>query len=108
MSKYIVYYKEHCKFTYYDGVQIKIGEIYNLKINFFEMYASYSNTNESLKLYYDNIKIWSEQIRLKLNLSNFDYLSKYKDTTAISLFFLLFCKKKIANHDNISFNEQNG
>ena len=109
MSKYLVYYKDSDKYRYYDGKEFKSANtIFNLKINFFEMHHSYENSDEGLKLYYDNMKIWSEQIKSKFTVSKnpFDYLNRFSDTKSIEGFCTIFCANKIKTHDSITFTEQ--
>lgn len=108
MSKYFVYYespKSH--YRYYDGNSYKsTTNRAEIKSGFFEMHPSYENTDEDLKRYYDKLPEWSEQIRSKFTKCNFDYLSKFNDMIAVEHFFLLFCKKSISTHDDVTFTEQ--
>lgn len=108
MTEYLVYYESpKYNYRYYDGKKYKsTSSIAEDKVNFFEMHPSYENTDEDLKRYYDNMKVWSEQIQSKFTKCSFNYLSKFNDMIAVEHFFLLFCKKHIKSHDNITFTEQ--
>ena len=104
---YIVFYKLDKKYYCYDGSKcIVTDKIHTIKANQFEMHHSYDKTEQSLKSYYDNMKIWSEQIQSKFNKCKFDYLSKHNDMIATEHFCKMYIKKFLDSFDTITFTEQ--
>lgn len=106
MSEYIVYYKLDGTYYYYDGEEYKTTQMIHLIKVRFELHPSYEMSNDGLKQYYDNMKIWNEQIKSKFTKCKFDYLSKFQDMIASEHFCMMFCKKHIEQHDQITFAEQ--
>jgi len=108
MSEYIVFYKNQGVYYYYNGEEYKTTKtIHQVKMNQFELHHSYDESNEGLKTYYENMKVWSEQIKSKFTKCKFDYLSKYNDMIASVHFCMMYIKKYIQTHDEITFTEQN-
>lgn len=106
-DNFIVYYenpKGH--YRYYNGKEHKSTTQLYKENNFFELHPSYELTDDDLKRYHDKLPEWNEQIKSKFTKCKFDYLSKYNDMIAVEHFFLLFCKKAIKSHDDITFTEQ--
>jgi hypothetical protein len=99
---YKVYYRNDKKnFITYDGVNIK-EENSELLDPHFELNKSYEKTEDNLKNYHKNIKIWSEQITNSFNTNiKPSYLDSFTDSISAVRFINFMSHKYYKNHEDI-------
>lgn len=99
---YKVYYKNNKNnFITYDGENI-IEENKEILDPHFELNKSYEKTEDNLKDYHKNIRIWAEQIRdtFNKNIKPY-YLEAFTDIVASVRFIKFMCYKDYKNHQDI-------
>lgn len=99
---YKVYYKHNNgNFITYDGKKIR-EENTGLQDPHFELNKSYEKTEDNLKEYHKNMKIWAEQIRDTFNTDIMPYyLDAFTDILASVRLINFMCFKYYKNHDQI-------